>query len=330
MTMRIELGERSYDVIIERGCMKKTSDLLDLDRKVLIVTDTGVPEEYSGLIAKQCRDAYVVKIPQGEGSKNMTNLELLLRKMLEEGFTRSDCVTAVGGGMVGDLAGFAAATYMRGIDFYNIPTTLLSQADSSIGGKTAVNLGGAKNIAGAFWQPKAVLIDTDSLKTLPKEQIASGMAEIIKSGMIADAKLFEMTEKEDDVSFDEMLTRSLLVKKRVVEEDEREGGLRKILNFGHTIGHGIESATGMLHGHAVALGMMLMCSDGARKRLTAALEKAGLPIKAECDKDAVYRAALSDKKMKGGKVGAVWVDEPGTCGIKEFAPEELKKRIEML
>ena len=330
MTMRIELGERSYDVIIERGCMKKASDLLNLDRKVLIVTDTGVPEEYSELIAEQCSDSYIVRIPQGESSKNMANLEVLLCRMLEEGFTRSDCVTAVGGGMVGDLAGFAAATYMRGIDFYNIPTTLLSQADSSIGGKTAVNLGGAKNIAGAFWQPKAVLIDTDSLKTLPKEQISSGMAEIIKSGMIADAQLFEMTENYEGSSLDEMLKRSLMVKKRVVEEDEREGGLRKILNFGHTIGHGIESVTGMLHGHAVALGMMLMCSDGARERLVAALEKAGLPIKTECDKDAVYKAALSDKKMKGGKIDAVWVDEPGSCRIVEVDPEELKKRIEKL
>jgi len=330
MTMRIELGERSYDVIIERGCIEKAPSLLNLERKVLIVTDEGVPTEYADFLAKGSKEAHVAVLPQGEGSKSMAHLENLLCKMLQEGFTRSDCVVAVGGGMVGDIAGFAAATYMRGIDFYNVPTTLLSQADSSIGGKTAVNLGGTKNIAGAFWQPKAVLIDTETIQSLPKEQIASGMAEIIKAGMIADAELFGMTENPGSASIDEMLTRSLLVKKRVVESDEREGGLRKILNFGHTIGHGIESVTGMLHGHAVALGMTVMCSDEARVRLLTALEIAGLPTIVDCDKNEVYEAMLRDKKMKDGKIDAIWVDEPGACKIVEFMPEELKKRIEML
>lgn len=330
MTIRIELGERSYDVTVEKGVAQRASGLLNIDRKVFLVTDDGVPEEYYAALAEQCKEAVIFRLPQGEGSKNMKNLEVMLSEMMEAGFTRSDCVAAVGGGMVGDIAGFAAATYMRGIDFYNIPTTLLSQADSSIGGKTAVNMGRTKNIAGSFWQPKAVLIDTATLSTLPDEQISSGMAEIIKSGMIADSVLFEMFEKHDDSSLEDLLVRSLLVKKHVVEEDEREGGLRKILNFGHTIGHGIESVTGMLHGHAVALGMTLMCSEEAKERLLRVMESCRLPLYADCDRDAVYKSVLSDKKMKDGRVSAVWVDEPGSCRILELTPEDLRKRIEML
>lgn len=342
MNIRIDLEERSYDVVIERGCLSKASKLLNLDRKVLIVTDDGVPEEYVNQVVKQAKDAVIVKLSQGESSKNMANLERILTKMLEEGFTRGDCVTAVGGGMVGDIAGFAASTYMRGIDFYNIPTTLLSQADSSIGGKTAVNLSRTKNIVGTFWQPRAVLIDVATLNTLPKEQISSGYAEIIKAGMIADAELFEMIENPTGAELfeiadnqscsliEEQLIRALLVKKNVVEADERESGLRRILNFGHTIGHGIESVTAMLHGHAVALGMLAMCSDEAKERLIKVLKSFGLPTSLTSDTNAIYKAALSDKKMRKGKVAAVWVDEPGSCKIVELSPDELMKRIEKL
>lgn len=330
MIIRIELGERSYDVILERGCLKKASELLDLDRKCLILTDDGVPAEYAESIARSCKKPLLVCVPHGESSKNFANLEQILTEMLKAGFTRSDCVISVGGGMAGDLGGFAAASYMRGIDFYNIPTTILSQADSSIGGKTAVNLAGAKNIVGAFWQPKRVLIDPDTLDTLPADQTASGIAEIIKAGMIADKELFEYFEKQEKADIEVILQRALHVKKSVVEADEREGDLRRILNFGHTIGHGIESVTGMLHGHCVALGMIPMCSEDARKRLIPVLEKAGLPTQVSCDPEAVYNAILSDKKMKKGKIGAVFVDEPGSCMIKDESPEELRSKIEMI
>ena len=260
----------------------------------------------------------------------MANLEMLLTTMLGSGFTRADAVIAIGGGMTGDLAGFAAATYMRGIDFYNIPTTLLSQADSSIGGKTAVNLGAAKNPVGAFWQPKAVLIDTSVLDSLPKEQVASGMAEIIKSAMIADAELFEYIENNDEWDYEELLKRSLMIKKRVVEEDERESGLRKILNYGHTIGHGIEAVTGVLHGYAVALGMLSMCSEELKPRLESVLVKAGLPTEISCDNEAVYEAVMKDKKMKNGRISAVFVNKIGSFEIVEMSPEEIRERIERL
>ena len=250
--------------------------------------------------------------------------------MLENGFTRTDCVVAIGGGMPGDLAGFAAATYMRGIDFYNIPTTLLSQADSSIGGKTAVDLRGVKNIVGAFHQPGAVLIDPDTIETLSSRQRAAGLAEIIKAGLIADRELFEYIEGNISGAMDmiKIIEAALKVKKKVVEEDERESGVRRILNFGHTIGHGIESVTGMLHGECVAAGMLPMCSDEVRKRLIPVLEAAGLPVSAECDPDAVFDAVMHDKKIGGGVIRTVYVPEPGRADIVSMEPQELKSRID--
>lgn len=343
MNIRIDLGDRSYDIILQRGCIDRTAELLDTDRKCLIVTDSGVPSEYAATVASQCREPLVITVPPGENSKDLTHFEELLKAMLEAGFTRSDCVIAVGGGIPGDLAGFAAASYMRGIDFYNIPTTLLSQADSSIGGKTAVNLGGAKNIAGAFWQPCRVLIDPDVLRTLSEDQLASGMAEIIKAGLIADAELFRYIEEKclectletgagfvSHLDTDRLLEAALRVKKSVVEEDEREGDRRRILNFGHTIGHGIESVTGMLHGKCVALGMIPMSSPEVRERLIPILNKTGLPVRLDADAEAVFSAMLKDKKMKDGRIAAVYVDSPGSTAVRMTAPEDLRERIYLI
>lgn len=337
MQMKIDLGERSYDIIIERGCTERAGRLLDLDRKCLLVTDEGVPPEYVRTVASQCRSPFVVTVPAGEGSKSMEMLEKLLLTMLGAGFTRSDCVAAVSGGMAGDLAGFAAATYMRGIDFYNIPTTLLSQADSSIGGKTAVNLGGVKNIAGAFWQPAKVLIDPELLRTLPERQRAAGLAEIIKAGLIGDAGLFSYIRDSrgnegclSGMETEKILEAALRVKRAVIQADERESGLRRILNFGHTIGHGIESVTGLLHGECVALGMIPMCSVQVRQMLIPVLERAGLPVTAECDPEAVFEAVMHDKKMADGGIKAVFVREPGNADIETAAPEDLRSRIDSI
>ena len=219
---------------------------------------------------------------------------------------------------------------MRGIDFYNIPTTLLSQVDSSIGGKTAVNLNGIKNIVGAFYQPEKVVIDPETLRSLPKRQIANGLAESIKMALIADEKLFEIFEKEDIYeNLDLIIERSLRIKKSVVEKDEKEQGLRKILNFGHTIGHGYESTGNgeLYHGEAVALGMLPMCSNEIRKRLIPVLKKASLPTEYDFDKEKVYEAATHDKKASGGKVSLVKVEKAGSFIIEETGLEELKKMI---
>jgi len=255
-------------------------------------------------------------VEAGEDSKSLETFGLLLQTMLEHGFSRKDCVAAVGGGVVGDLAGFAASAYMRGIDFYNIPTTLLSQIDSSIGGKTAINFGGVKNIVGAFYQPKKVLIDPDLLKSLPERQIANGLAEAVKMALTSDRRLFEiLEEKEIPDCLDEIIIRSLQIKRSVVEQDEKEGGLRKILNFGHTIGHGIESSGNLkelYHGECVALGLLPMCSEKIRPRVLNVLKKCGLGSPVTFDWDRIGQAAFHDKKADGGKVEVTLVEEIGS------------------
>ena len=217
MTIHINLGEDSYDILVERGILKNTSQYLNLDRRVLVVTDSGVPEQYAKAVAEQCKEGIIYTVEQGEVSKSLDTFGKLLQTMLDHGFSRKDCVVAVGGGVVGDISGFAASAYMRGIDFYNIPTTLLAQIDSSIGGKTAINLGGVKNIVGAFYQPKKVLVDPELLETLPQRQISNGLAEAIKMSLTSDEKLFELIENEDiESNIDEVIIRSLNIKKSVV------------------------------------------------------------------------------------------------------------------
>ena len=190
MKLTMRLGARSYDIILKRGALKNLSALINLNRKVFIVTDSGVPAEYAQAVRAQCKEGLVYTVPQGEASKSLAVYEQLLRAMLNAGFGRGDAVVAVGGGVVGDLAGFVAATYMRGVDFINCPTTTLSQIDSSIGGKVAVDLGRTKNIVGAFWQPKLVLMDPDTLDTLPDATFADGMAEVVKYGCILVGAFF--------------------------------------------------------------------------------------------------------------------------------------------
>jgi 3-dehydroquinate synthase len=235
-------------------------------------------------------------------------------------------VIAVGGGVVGDLLGFAASAYMRGIDFYNIPTTLLSQIDSSIGGKTAINLGGVKNIVGAFYQPKKVLIDPDLLKTLPARQISNGLAEAVKMSLTSDAALFDIFENGNiEESIDEIIVRSLNIKKNVVEQDEKEAGLRKILNFGHTVGHGIESSSPLYHGECVALGMIPMCTPEVRERLIPLLAKCGLPTSL-CDtpeRDRLLCAISHDKKAQGEEICTVTIPRLGEYQLQMKAADTL-------
>ena len=320
MTIHMNLGCDSYDITVKRGVLAEAGGHLDLDRRVLVVTDSGVPAEYAKIIADQCRDAVICTVDEGEGSKSLEVFGKLLRTMLDHGFSRKDCVVAVGGGVVGDLSGFTASAYMRGIDFYNIPTTLLSQIDSSIGGKTAVNFGGVKNIVGAFYQPRKVLIDPELLKTLPPRQISSGLAEAVKMALTSDAVLFGIFEDGNiEESLDEIIIRSLNIKKNVVEQDEKESGLRKILNFGHTVGHGIESSmTDLYHGECVALGMIPMCGENIRSRVIEVLEKCGLCREISYDWDKITEAAFHDKKADGGAVTVTTVSEIGSFEMKKL------------
>ena len=307
MIIPVKTAAGGYDIILERGAHRRADRYLRLDRKALVVTDDGVPPEYAKTVAKACKAPFIVTLPQGEKTKSLDSYKLLLSEMVKNDFTRSDCVVAVGGGVVGDLAGFVAASYMRGVDFYNIPTTVLSQVDSSIGGKVAVDFYGYKNIVGAFYPPKAVIIDPDMLKTLPDRQISNGLAEAVKMSLT-----------------------SLKIKRYVVEKDEKEGGLRKILNFGHTLAHAIESENAMeklYHGECVALGMIPMCSDTVRPRLISVLEKLNLPTKTETDAEAVINAMKHDKKMSGDKITVIFVPEVGSYEMRKMPFSEFEKQI---
>lgn len=303
-----------YDIVLERGALQRVEEYLNLNRKVLIVTDSGVPESYVKAVAKKCKSPKIFTFPQGEQSKNFDTYKDILSALCEGEFTRSDCVVAVGGGVVGDMAGFAAASYMRGIDFYNIPTTLLSQVDSSIGGKTAIDFMGYKNIVGAFYQPKCVIIDSDTLKTLPSRQISNGLAESVKMALTSDKELFELMENENtEENIDEIIHRSLLIKRSVVQEDEREAGLRKILNFGHTAGHAIESVSmdKYYHGECVAMGMLYFIGDDLKNRLINVLKKLNLPYTSEISAEDIISASAHDKKKAGDKISVVRVETIG-------------------
>ncbi len=334
MILRMELGSDSYDIVVERGALLKAEQYLNLKRKVLVLTDSGVPEEYSKTIAEKCAEPTVMTVPEGEGSKSLAVFEQVCRTMLDASFQRGDCVVAVGGGVVGDLAGFAASAYMRGIDFYNIPTTLLSQVDSSIGGKTAVNLGEIKNIIGAFYQPKKVIVDPDLLKTLPKRQILSGLAESIKMSLTCDRELFELIESRnfEDIA-DEVIIGSLKIKRDVVMRDEKESSLRKVLNFGHTVGHAIETAeglSGLYHGECVALGMLPMCSDEVRERLLRVLRKEGLPTYVKIDGNEIRSAVSHDKKSEKSGVTVILVEKAGEFVMKTETADEITERAERI
>ena len=332
MIIPVNADNGCYDIVLERGSLKKAGQLLELNRRVLVVTDEGVPPEYVGCVASRCREAIVVTVPRGEGSKSFEQLERLLSAMLEASFTRGDCVVAVGGGVVGDLSGFAASCYMRGIDFYNIPTTLLAQVDSSVGGKTAVNFGGVKNIVGAFYQPKKVIIDPETLKTLERRQLMAGLAEAIKMAATSSAELFEIIEKSEDLDADlpEIIRRSLCIKRDVVEQDPKENGLRRILNFGHTVGHAVEGFNKgkLLHGECVALGMPPMCSGEALERVTKVLKKYGLPTEIEQSADELMPYLKHDKKMTADLVKVVLVDKIGQFRICDMRPEDILGSLE--
>ena len=326
MVIPVNLGEKSYDIFLEKGGLSKVGQFFDLDRNVMIVTDSKVPPHYVGAVHKACKRACVITIEAGEESKTLETFSAICEGMLKVGFTRKDCVVAVGGGVIGDLAGFAAACYMRGIDFYNVPTTLLSQVDSSVGGKTAVDFCGIKNIIGAFHQPKAVLIDPEVLETLDKRQFACGAAEIIKMAATFDEEIFKAIEREPiENNLEDIIAKVVKIKANVVELDEKESGLRKVLNFGHTIGHGIESVTEYLHGECVALGMLTMASPEVKERLSKVLIRENLPTTCTADANAVADAAMHDKKAEGDEITTVVVD---TIGSYRFDKKNREKLIE--
>ena len=330
MNITVDLGSNSYDIVLDGGTLERVGTECNLNRKVLIVTDSEVPLEYAALVGRQCKEPYLEVIESGEASKSLDSFVQLQRALLKYGFNRKDCVVAVGGGVVGDLCGFVASTYMRGIDFYNIPTTVLSQVDSSIGGKTAIDFEGVKNIVGTFYQPKKVIIDFDVLDSLPPRQIVNGLTEAIKMAATFNADLFEEIERMDTFpQIFSIIAKAILIKKDVVEKDEKESGLRKVLNFGHTLGHGIEAEKEgeLLHGECVALGMTAMCEGQVRDRIIKVLKKFNLPTSYEFDFEKALEAVTHDKKGNGATTSAIVCDEIGTYRIVEMDKEELGRRL---
>ena len=329
MELTVKLGARSYLIHFEHGILGRIGEHVDLNRRVMIVTDDGVPAVYAETLLAQCPQGFVRTVHMGEGAKSFPVFEALCTALLEHGFTRKDLVIGLGGGVVGDLSGFVAASYMRGIDFVGIPTTTLSQIDSSVGGKMAINLSGVKNIIGAFHQPRAVFIDGDVLSTLPPRHFANRLAEAVKMGFIADPEIIRLFEADDwRAHLDEIIYRAIAAKAHVVEIDETEQNERKSLNFGHTIGHGIESAghlADLYHGECVGLGMLYFFTDEALKaRCIRILDKLGLPTQTRVDKDAVFAALTHDKKGDGKTVSVVKVDELGSYRLEKMSYDAIR------
>ncbi len=323
-----------------QNCGERLRETLGLCRLAVITDSTVAPLYLDTVTASLTAAGFAVSsyvFPAGEGHKNMATLSAILEFLAEQHLTRTDCVAALGGGVTGDMAGFAAAVYLRGIRCVQLPTTLLSAVDSSVGGKTAIDLSAGKNLAGAFLQPAAVLCDTDCLTSLPAPVFADGAAEAIKTGILADEGLFALFEGG---SFDlpEVIARCVAYKAGVVERDEKEQGERKLLNLGHTVGHAIEKCSGYAipHGHAVAAGLAVMARSVERlgwteepvaARIAACLAKHGLPTGAEFSAPALAAAALADKKRSGSDITLVIPRKIGRCELRKVPVTELEAII---
>lgn len=332
MILKVQMSEFIYDVVIEKGCLENVTKYLDLDRKVLIITDSMIPNEYKKTLESQIKESYIYEIPAGEASKSFENYAKILDYLIVNSFSRSDCIIALGGGVCGDLGGFVASTYMRGITFYNIPTTLLAQVDSSIGGKTAIDKLGYKNVIGSFYPPEKVLIDSNVLKTLDQRQFNAGLVEAIKMGATNDITLFNLIKESKDIfnDIDLVIEKALLVKRDVVQKDPKEKHLRKVLNFGHTIGHAIESYNklgDLLHGECVGLGMLYITKDNVNYEIKKVLEKYNLPVTCDIPSDELYQYILLDKKRTNKYISIVRVEEIGEFIIDRISIEEIKKYL---
>ena len=334
-------ASKTYDILIGSGILKELGvrvQSLGKAQKVCLVSETSVFPLWGEAALSSLKDAgfdvcsYV--FPAGEESKNGENLLKLLNFLAENGLTRSDILVALGGGVTGDLAGFAASCFLRGIRFVQVPTTLLAAVDSSVGGKTAVDLPAGKNLAGAFWQPSLVICDTDTLDTLPVDIFRDGCAEVIKYGILYDPKLFShLEEKGLDFDREAVITRCVELKRDVVMEDEFDTGARMKLNLGHTIGHGVEARSNftLSHGKSVAIGMAIVCRASRcpdTPRILAILQKFGLPVTTDESVQDIYNYTLSDKKRSGDTVRLIIPRRIGDCAIVPTPVHTLKSFIQ--
>jgi 3-dehydroquinate synthase len=349
----IALGERSYDIVIGSGLLRDASAWQGLPRAAtaLIVSNEVVAGHYGAalqaVLAPHFERVLTLELPDGEAHKNWTSLNLIFERLLAAGCDRKTVLFALGGGVVGDMTGFAAASYMRGVPFVQVPTTLLAQVDSSVGGKTGINHPLGKNMVGAFYQPRRVICDLDTLRTLPARELAAGLAEVIKYGPIADAEFLSWIEANLDAllardcdALAHAVQRSCEIKAAVVGADEREGGLRAILNFGHTFGHAIEAGLGYgqwLHGEAVACGMVLASELCVRlgcmpvefaSRMRRLCERAQLPVQAPALGTERYLELMRiDKKSEGGALRFVLIDALGHALVRSVPDAQVRETL---
>jgi 3-dehydroquinate synthase len=350
--VRIALGERSYDIAIGAGLLDAAGswDGLPPASAALIVSNTTVAPLYAArlraALGKRYAQVHEVILPDGEEHKDWTTLNLVFDALLAHGCDRKTVLFALGGGVVGDMTGFAAASYMRGVPFVQVPTTLLAQVDSSVGGKTAINHPRGKNMIGAFYQPARVVCDLDTLATLPERELSAGLAEVIKYGPIHDLAFLRWIEDNldallarDRAALAHAVRRSCEIKAEVVGQDEREAGLRAILNFGHTFGHAIEAGLGYgewLHGEAVGCGMVMalqlsrrlgLVDEAFAQRVTQLIARAKLPtVGPDLGADRYLQLMRVDKKAEGGQIRFVVLEGPGRAGVRG-APDDLVRQV---
>ncbi len=336
MKLQARYGGIGYDIVIKRGILSRIGMMVRLGERVMLVTDSGVPKRYIKTVAAQCANPTVLILSEGEGSKSIEAWQRIVSTMQAQGFGRGDIIVALGGGVVGDVAGFAAATYMRGVRLCHIPTTTTAQVDSAIGGKTALNLSGVKNTVGAFHHPCFVAIDPATLATLPARQHAAGLAEALKMGLVGSRELFELLEHQPiEENIERILYHSLHYKLQITQQDEQDNGNRRLLNFGHTIGHALEAASGfgenrLLHGEAVALGMLPMLeSRSLARRTRAVMKKLGLPLRHSVSAEQILKLISSDKKREDGNMYTVIrVKTPGGGYLETIDFEELRLLVQ--
>lgn len=342
-TLRVNAGG-GYDILIERGLLKncgvKIKSVVSA-KKAAVISDTNVAPIYLETVEKSVKEAGIETVSYvfeaGESSKTTANLIKIVEFLAQSGLTRNDCVIALGGGVCGDMAGFSAAVYLRGIKYIQIPTTLLAQVDSSVGGKTAVDLPQGKNLCGAFWQPSLVVIDPDVLDTLPAHFFSDGMGEVIKYGCIKSKSLFEKIEKENarDI-IDEVIYECADIKRGVVERDEKEAGERALLNFGHTCGHSIEKLcnfSGVSHGEAVGIGMVMISKAGEKAGITekgtadkiaVLLKKYGLKTETDLPVSEIVRNMAFDKKRTSAGIKLIMLRSIGDSFIEPMPMDGVK------
>jgi 3-dehydroquinate synthase len=355
--IRIELGPSSYEIVVENGLLEHVGEQIEgvcRGRQAIVITEPRVADLYLSTVTQSLASAGLqvssAEVPGGEACKTLDTAVRLYDRLLDARLDRTGIVIALGGGVVGDVAGFVAATYLRGVDFVQVPTTLLAQVDASIGGKVGVDLPRGKNLVGAFHQPKRVLTDPEVLASLPRREFVSGLAELVKHGIIADRKLFEFVRSHsaallalDQEALEAAIARSCRIKAGVVSRDEKESGLRAILNFGHTVGHGVEAAAGfgsLAHGEAVSIGMVTaalisaekgLADEGAAFEIAETLSSLGLPVAPDSglDTEAVLAAMAHDKKIAFGRARFVLLRRIGDVEIvDDVAQDEVRSALD--